>query len=106
MVYKRTILPFVTLFFVLVLWELVTRFSGWSRNVFPGPIAVLTSMGELMANGTLLKKTFFSSMAKKNAKYNEPWGFIPEAMLIAIPNNKRFCSIAALFELVRKHCNK
>jgi NitT/TauT family transport system permease protein len=60
MVYKRTILPFITLFFVLVLWELVTRFSGWSRNVFPGPIAVLTSMGELMANGTLLKNTVAS----------------------------------------------
>jgi NitT/TauT family transport system permease protein len=60
MVYKKTILPFVTLFFVLLLWELVTRFSGWSGNVFPGPITVLTSMGELMANGTLLKNTVAS----------------------------------------------
>ena len=59
MVYK-TILPFITLFFILLLWELVTRFSGWSTHVFPGPIAVLTSMGELIVNGTLLKNTVAS----------------------------------------------
>ncbi|MFI3220499.1 MAG: ABC transporter permease [Methylococcales bacterium] len=58
--YKKTVLPFITLFFILLLWELVTRFSGWSRNVFPGSIAVLTSMGELIANGTLLKNTVAS----------------------------------------------
>ncbi|CAG1770356.1 sulfonate transport system permease protein [uncultured bacterium] len=59
MVYKKT-LPFITLFFILFLWELVTRFSGWSNHVFPGPIAVLTSMGELIANGSLLKNTVAS----------------------------------------------
>jgi NitT/TauT family transport system permease protein len=58
--YKKTVLPFITLFFILLLWELVTRFSGWSRNVFPGSIAVLTSMGELIVNGTLLKNTVAS----------------------------------------------
>lgn len=60
MFYKKTILPFVTLFFVLLLWELITRFSGWSSNVFPDPMAVLVSMGELIANGTLLKNTVAS----------------------------------------------
>lgn len=60
MAYKKTVLPLVTLFFVLLLWELITRFSGWSSNVFPGPIAVLTSMGELTANGSLLKNTVAS----------------------------------------------
>lgn len=60
MPYKSIVLPFITLFFVLLLWELVTRFSGWSSNVFPNPIAVLTSMGELIANGTLLKNTVAS----------------------------------------------
>lgn len=57
---KQIILPLVTLFFVLLIWELVTRFSGWSHNVFPGPIAVLTSMIELINNGTLLKNTVAS----------------------------------------------
>ena len=60
MFHKKIILPLVTLFFVLLLWEMVTRYSGWSTNVFPGPIAVLTSMGELIANGTLLKNTVAS----------------------------------------------
>lgn len=59
MVYKK-VLPFITLFFILALWELITRFSGWSSHVFPGPIAVLTSMIELMTNGSLLKNTVAS----------------------------------------------
>lgn len=60
MVYKQSVLPFITLFFILLSWELVARFSGWSIHVFPGPIAVLTSMGELITNGTLLKNTVAS----------------------------------------------
>lgn len=59
MVYKK-LLPFVTLFFILLLWELITRFSGWSNHVFPGPIAVLISMIELISNGSLLKNTVAS----------------------------------------------
>jgi NitT/TauT family transport system permease protein len=60
MFHKKIILPLVTLFFILSLWELVTRFSGWSTNVFPGPIAVLKSMEELILNGKLLKNTVAS----------------------------------------------
>jgi NitT/TauT family transport system permease protein len=57
---KKIILPLITLFCVLTLWELVTRFSGWSSHVFPGPIAVLNSMEELIVNGKLLKNTVAS----------------------------------------------
>ena len=39
---------------LLIAWELVTRFGGWSPQVFPGPLPVFRSMGELIANGTLL----------------------------------------------------
>jgi NitT/TauT family transport system permease protein len=60
MSHKKIILPLITLFFILVLWELVTRFSGWSSNVFPGPIAVLKSTQELILNGKLLKNTVAS----------------------------------------------
>jgi NitT/TauT family transport system permease protein len=60
MSHKRIILPLITLFFILTVWELVARFSGWSNNVFPGPIAVLTSTQELIANGKLLKNTVAS----------------------------------------------
>jgi NitT/TauT family transport system permease protein len=57
---KKIILPLCTLLFILALWELVTRFSGWSSNVFPGPIAVLKSTQELILNGKLLKNTVAS----------------------------------------------
>ncbi len=57
---KKIILPVISVLFVLSLWELVTRFSGWSQNVFPGPIAVLISMKELILNGQLLKNTVAS----------------------------------------------
>lgn len=60
MIDKKIILPLITLFFILTLWELVTRFSGWSSNVFPGPIAVLKSTQELILNGKLLKNTVAS----------------------------------------------
>ena len=57
---KKIILPLTTLFFVLILWELIARFSGWSSHVFPGPIAVLSSMEELIVNGKLLKNIIAS----------------------------------------------
>ncbi len=57
---KKIILPFISLLCVLSIWELATRFSGWSSNVFPGPIAVLVSMEELISNGKLLKNTVAS----------------------------------------------
>ncbi len=49
------LLPAVAFAIVLVLWELVARFSGWSETVFPGPLAVLGSIGEMVENGTLLQ---------------------------------------------------
>jgi NitT/TauT family transport system permease protein len=45
---------------LLAVWELLARFSGWSPQVFPGPIPVFVSMGELIANGTLLRHTVAS----------------------------------------------
>ena len=39
----------------LLAWELTTRFSGWSEQVFPGPGPVFVSLIELTANGTLIK---------------------------------------------------
>ncbi|MFZ2727511.1 MAG: ABC transporter permease [Methylococcaceae bacterium] len=60
MLYKKTLLPLLTLFIVLLIWELITRFSGWSSHVFPSPSTVLKSLIELIANGTLLKNTVAS----------------------------------------------
>jgi len=50
----------VALFSMILLWELTSRFSGWSDHVFPGPILVARSMGELLANGTLVRHTVAS----------------------------------------------
>ena len=40
---------------ILLLWDITSRFSGWSSQVFPGPLKVLYSLLELLANGTLIK---------------------------------------------------
>jgi NitT/TauT family transport system permease protein len=52
---KEIIFPLITFLCILVIWELITRFSGWSHQVFPTPLMVLASMQELIGNGTLLK---------------------------------------------------
>lgn len=43
-----------------LLWHLAARYSGWSAQVFPGPLKVLAAMGELIAGGTLLKHSVAS----------------------------------------------
>ena len=45
---------------LLLIWDLLARFSGWSSQVFPGPLPVFTSLGELLSNGTLVKHTVAS----------------------------------------------
>jgi NitT/TauT family transport system permease protein len=59
--FRREItLPSITFLCILLIWELITRFSGWSNQVFPSPLAVLTSMQELINNGALLKHSVAS----------------------------------------------
>ncbi len=50
----------ISFVFMLLIWDLLARFSGWSSQVFPGPLPVFVSMGELLRNGTLLKHTVAS----------------------------------------------
>lgn len=45
---------------LLLIWDLLARFSGWSSQVFPGPLPVFASLGELLSNGMLLKHTVAS----------------------------------------------
>ena len=56
----NTLLPVLAFAFILLCWELAARFSGWSHHVFPGPVTVLVSMGELFADGTLFQHTVAS----------------------------------------------
>ena len=54
------LIPFLGFIALLLVWDGLARFSGWSRQVFPGPVVVLTSMGELLADGTLVRHTVAS----------------------------------------------
>ncbi|NMQ20472.1 ABC transporter permease [Candidatus Competibacter phosphatis] len=45
---------------MLLIWELTARYSGWSPHVFPSPSKVVYSMGELIANGALLRHSIAS----------------------------------------------
>lgn len=45
---------------ILIVWEVLARCSGWSEQIFPDPITVALSMGELIGDGTLIKHTVAS----------------------------------------------
>ncbi len=57
---KEIILPILTFLCILIIWELITRYSGWSRQVFPAPVEVLSSFRKLASNGSLLKHSVAS----------------------------------------------
>lgn len=57
---QRVVLPFVSLVTIILIWELTVRYSGWSSQVFPSPSKVMRGMGELIANGTLLRHSIAS----------------------------------------------
>jgi NitT/TauT family transport system permease protein len=45
---------------IVILWEGIARFSGWSAHIFPDPVTVVTSLVELAMNGTLIRHTVAS----------------------------------------------
>jgi NitT/TauT family transport system permease protein len=57
---RHFVIPGLAFVILLLVWDLLARFSGWSRQVFPGPLQVFTSLAELTANGTLLRHTVAS----------------------------------------------
>ena len=57
---KQKLLPTVSFIVALILWELVSRLSGWSSDVFPGPMAAAKGMWELSVNGTLAEHSIAS----------------------------------------------
>ena len=38
---------------LLLLWALASRIGPWPRYLFPGPVAVAASLGEMIADGRL-----------------------------------------------------
>ena len=57
---QKSWLGIVAFLVILVMWDALARFSGWSDHVFPDPITVVISLGELIRNGTLLCHTVAS----------------------------------------------
>ncbi len=45
---------------IILIWAMISRFSGWNDHVFPSPVTVACSIWELLANGTLIKHTIAS----------------------------------------------
>lgn len=54
-IYKSVIVPMVTFTSVVVLWEVVSRFSGWSSQVLPPPVAVFSGLIELVNDGSIFE---------------------------------------------------
>ncbi len=52
--------PVFSILFLVVLWETIIRLSGWSEQVFPGPIVVFNAFFELIADGTLFNHSVAS----------------------------------------------
>ncbi|MDM8517199.1 ABC transporter permease [Desulfobacterales bacterium HSG16] len=52
--------PILSFTLLILIWDIITRFSGWSDQVFPGPLKVFISIHELVLDGTLLKHTVAS----------------------------------------------
>lgn len=57
---RRPWLGMVTFLVLLIVWEVISRVSGWSVHIFPDPITVVGSLVELITNGTLLRHTVAS----------------------------------------------
>jgi len=57
---RALFLPFLTFCGFALIWSLTSIFSGWNSQVFPGPLTVVASIWELIANGTLIKHTIAS----------------------------------------------
>lgn len=51
---KKFIYPVISFAAIIFFWQMIVVYSGWSRQVFPGPVVVLGGFYELIMNGALL----------------------------------------------------
>ena len=54
------VLPVISFVLVIALWDMGVRAIGCSRQVLPGPVAVLESLTELIKDGSLIRHTVAS----------------------------------------------
>ena len=83
------VLPCVAFGSLLVVWELLARYAGWSVDVFPGPLQVFISMGALIADGTLIKHTVASLFRVTVGFYLAVLGGLPLGILLGRWENAR-----------------
>lgn len=83
------LIPFLGFVALIFVWDILARFGGWSRQVFPGPVAVLVSMGELMADGTLVRHTVASLFRVTVGFYLAAVLGIPVGILLGILKTAR-----------------
>ena len=57
---QKSWLGIIAFLAILVIWDVLSRFSGWSVNIFPDPVTVVFGLGELIKNGTLFCHTVAS----------------------------------------------
>lgn len=57
---KKIIYPLISFSLIIFLWQLVVMFSGWSVQVFPGPVIVFYGFVELLSNGSLFNHSVAS----------------------------------------------
>jgi len=57
---KKILYPVISFVVIVLLWQLVVLYSGWSEQVFPGPGAILNSFFELLMNGSLFNHSVAS----------------------------------------------
>ena len=57
---KKFFYPVISFSMIILIWEIVVLYSGWSVQVFPGPVAVFNSFIELFTNGSLINHSVAS----------------------------------------------
>ncbi|WP_240194814.1 ABC transporter permease [Desulfobulbus rhabdoformis] len=97
---RSFILPLLTFCGAIVIWELTICFSGWKTQVFPDPLTVVTSIGQLIANGTLVKHTIASLFRVTAGFYLAIFLGIPLGMVLG-RNTFLLCALNPLIQFMR-----
>ena len=67
---------------VILIWAIISRFSGWNAQVFPSPLTVACSIWELTVDGTLIKHTIASLFRVTLGFYLAILGALPLGMIL------------------------
>ncbi len=74
----------ISLLVLLAIWEFFAQISGWSSHVFPGPVTVIKSMKELLAEGLLFKHIIASLFRVTTGFYLAVFIGVPLGILLGV----------------------